>query len=69
MSWISYCFSCSLTEVAPSPLGDEQEHLVVVALMVSKSVTILSLDFWVVSSVGQEKDVPGAEVVRGRERL
>jgi len=26
-------------------LGDEQEHLVVVALTVSKSVTMLSLDF------------------------
>jgi len=31
--------------VAPSPLGDEREYLVVVALTVSESVTMLSLKF------------------------
>jgi len=49
-------------------LGDEREHLVVVALVVYESVTMLSLGVKVVSSVEQEIDVPGAEVVRGRKR-
>jgi len=49
-------------------LGDKREHLFVVALIVSKPVTMLSLDFQVVSSVEQEMNLPDAEVVRGRER-
>jgi hypothetical protein len=45
-------------------LGDEREHLIVVALIASGPVTrlFLSLDLKVVSSVRQEMDVPGAEV-------
>jgi len=50
-------------------LEDKREHLFVVALIVSESVTMLSLDFKMVSSVEQEMNLPGAEVMRGRERL
>lgn len=53
--------------VAPSHAGVEREHLVVVTLIVPGSATMFSLDFKVVSSAEQEMDVPGAEVVRGRE--
>jgi len=44
-------------------LGDEREHLVVVALIVSESVTMLSLDVQVVSSVEQEMEDVDAQVV------
>lgn len=39
------------------PLGDEREHLIVVALMIPESVTRLSLDFEVVSSAEQKMDL------------
>ena len=59
-------FSGSLTAIADHVLGDEREHVrhvVVFAPIISESVTMLFLDFSVVSSVEQEMEDVDAQMV------